>query len=283
MRETTNFNFKIPEGTDIVNPIIDPYRNWDSIDPILKTVKDSTITTASHVKNGDTHVLIRDNSECNNIKFVATGDWRLGDSLTVDGVTVQCRLTDGESVHSNAFVTNQEVFCILHGQMLTMYLTESTQEIKDDITQVKGSIISINNDLSMSTPLETTAQNVHGAINENKTAITNLAGVVAENLNKLGEYELIKVEVPNVTLPANTNHVLIDVSSQVKGTITDWELVCARLDSYVLPFIGGNSTQTSFVAIDNFTKEKAFNLNYSNEWRGYTYNLRALVLVKRIL
>lgn len=278
MRETTNFNFKIPEGTDIVNPIIDPYRNWDSIDPILKAVKDNTITNASHVKSGDTHVIIRENPESNNIKFVATGDWRLGDTLTVDGVTVQCRLTDGESLHSNAFVTNQEVFCILHGQVLTLYVTESMQDIKDNITQLQAGEIAINNDLDRLTPLDTTSQTVHGAINENYSSIGAINSALSNSLKSegMGNMHLTHIEIPNVNL--GVGNITLDVSSAVPSNAISFFVLNAIAGEFLIPYIVQGTSGTDYISFDaHSATNRTVRLN-SRGFTGYTRNIHMLIV-----
>lgn len=121
MNTSTYYNLKLVEGTDIVNPLTTDVPNYETIDEEMHNNAISGVTLATEVANGTTHALIRENSECAVIRFVATSDWTLGDTITVDGIPVVALLPSGEVLPSRAYVINANVLCILTGTNLTVY------------------------------------------------------------------------------------------------------------------------------------------------------------------
>ena len=152
MQQTTNYNFNLPEGTDIVNPLVDYNPNFSSIDGILKANADRTVGRATCIKSGTTHVVTRANTGSNIINFTATGDWNAGDTMTIDSVVVSVFLPDGSAALDGAYLINSEVFGILNGTRFTLY---------SNITELTAALTSYDN-----TSSGLTASNVQDAIDE---------------------------------------------------------------------------------------------------------------------
>lgn len=120
MTNTTNFNFLIPEGSDNVNLLTQNYPNWTSLDAILKGIKDTGVTTATATKTGTNFAVVRNDTDCNFFRFVATANYVAGDTFTVDGVPVTATSAAGTSLPSGAFVINQSVIAIVNSGVLTV-------------------------------------------------------------------------------------------------------------------------------------------------------------------
>lgn len=120
MQYTPHYNLNLPEGTDIVNPLVQDNPNYTAIDTALYNNKLRVVGTATHVKTGTNHALTLGDSDINQFKFVATGDYVTGDTFTVDGVTVTPRIADGSTVPNGAFKINSTVLCILDGSVLNL-------------------------------------------------------------------------------------------------------------------------------------------------------------------
>ena len=85
---TTNYGFNIADGSDTVNLLTQCYPNFTSLDSILYPIEQSGTTTATATKVGSVHQIVRVNSNCAMLRFVATANYASGDTFTVDGASV---------------------------------------------------------------------------------------------------------------------------------------------------------------------------------------------------
>lgn len=127
---TTNYGFNIAEGTDTVNLLTQCYPNFTSLDSILYPIEQSGTTSATATKVGTVHQIVRVNSNCAMLRFVATANYASGDTFTVDGASVTATSVSGEALPAGAFVINQSVLAILNGSVLTVFAGGSSSEIE---------------------------------------------------------------------------------------------------------------------------------------------------------
>ena len=123
---TEHYGMTIPAGSDIVNPLVDTFPNFEIIDGQMFVNENATVGTATEIKTGNVHALTRANGNNNTFRFVATSVFNSGDSFTVDGVSVTCVLPSGESLGDNAYVIGSNVLCILTSTQLTIFTTGGT-------------------------------------------------------------------------------------------------------------------------------------------------------------
>ena len=133
MKTTTYYNLNIVEGTDIVNPLTVDNPNYEKIDETMHNNAVSGVTLATEIANATVHAITRENSECAVIRFIATSNWKAGDTATVDGVPVTVLLPSGETLPDGAYVINANVLCILTGTNLTIYAERKKVENANDI------------------------------------------------------------------------------------------------------------------------------------------------------
>ena len=133
MTTTTYYDLNIVEGTDIVNPLIVDNPNYEKIDETMHNNAVAGVTIASEIANATVHAITRENSECAVIRFIATSEWKAGDTATVDGVPVTALLPSGETLPDGAYVINANVLCILTGTNLTIYAERKKVENANDI------------------------------------------------------------------------------------------------------------------------------------------------------
>ena len=152
MQYTPHYNLNLPEGTDIVNPLIQDNPNYSAIDAALYANKQRVVGTATHTKTGTNHSIVLADSDIPVFRFVATGDYATGDTFSVDGVTVTARIADGSSIPTGAFKINSTVEAILDGTILNLINVDGTKTASD---------VSYDNTLS-----GLNAVNVQGAIDE---------------------------------------------------------------------------------------------------------------------
>lgn len=158
MQYTPHYNLNLPEGSDIVNPLVQDNPNYTAIDTALYNNKLCVVGSATHVKTGTNHAITLADSDINQFKFVATGDYVTGDTFTVDGVTVTPRIADGSSIPNGAFKINSTVLCILDGTILNFIGVGGVADADDvffdnsgtDLlsTDVEDAIKEVNNKLA---------------------------------------------------------------------------------------------------------------------------------------
>lgn len=120
MTNTTNYQLKKVEGTDLFNPLTQINPNWDEIDEAMKANQGAGVTGATHNKSGTLHAIVRATAGVPVLRFTATGDFRTGDTFTVDGQSVTARLPDGTSLPDYAFRINSNIIAIQAGGILTI-------------------------------------------------------------------------------------------------------------------------------------------------------------------
>lgn len=133
MTTTTYYNLNIVEGTDVVNPLTVDNPNYEKIDATMHNNAVAGVTLATEIANATVHAITRENSECAVIRFIATSEWKAGDTATVDGVPVTALLPSGETLPDGAYVINANVLCILTGTNLTIYAERKKVENANDI------------------------------------------------------------------------------------------------------------------------------------------------------
>ena len=166
MNQTTNYNFNVPVGSDVVNPLVQDFPNWSSLDTILRNIANTGITTATHIKSGTIHTLSFSDTTVPMIRFQATADFNTNDTFTVNGLSVSALTVAGESLPAGAFVIGSMVLCELRDNLLTVYSSGSDastleghpasyfatnsdlQTVDDKADANKVLIDQINNDLS---------------------------------------------------------------------------------------------------------------------------------------
>ena len=148
MTSTTYYNLNIVEGTDIVNPLVVDNPNYEKIDGAMHDNAVAGVTLATEIANATVHAITRENSDCAVIRFIATSEWKAGDTATVDGVPVTTLLPSGETLPDGAYVINANVLCILTGTNLTVYLgskkVENANEIPFNNTTVGAELVRLD-------------------------------------------------------------------------------------------------------------------------------------------
>ena len=157
MTTTTYYDLNIVEGTDIVNPLTVDNPNYERIDEVMHSNAVSGVTLATEIANATVHAITRENSECAVIRFIATSEWKAGDTATVDGVPVTALLPSGETLPDGAYVINANVLCILTGTNLTVYAERKKVDNASDIpyneTNVADALTVLNSNLSAYTKI----------------------------------------------------------------------------------------------------------------------------------
>ena len=195
MNQTTNYGFNVPVGSDVVNPLVQDFPNWTSLDSILRNIANTGIVTATHTKSGTIHTLSFSDTTVPMIRFQATADFNTNDTFTVNGLSVSALTVAGESLPDGAFVIGSMVLCELRDNLLTVY-TSGT-----DANTLQGhpaSYFATDSDL----------QTVDDKADANRVLIDN----IDDNLNTVIIRQTITI--PSITIQGNSS-ILDSVSCPV--------------------------------------------------------------------
>ena len=179
MQYTSNFNFNLPEGTDLWNYLTQTNPNFTALDTLLKSIQDGTVTTATEVTSGTAHAVTRTLPDANVIRFTATGVWTLGDTMTIDGTPVTVVKPNGTSLQTGDYIIGSEVLGVLRATQFTVYVGGASSMDAEDIDY--------DNTVS-----GLTATNVQAAIDEEAAAIDTINSNISEvSKNNLGNLNTI--------------------------------------------------------------------------------------------
>lgn len=132
MQYTPNYNLITVEGTDVVNPLVQMNPNFTDIDAAMFANKQAVIGSASEIASGTVHAITRANPDSNYFRYTATSNWNAGDSMTVDGVSVSVFLPDGTLPGAGAYIINSEVFGMISGTRVTVFLSNPVTSLAAD-------------------------------------------------------------------------------------------------------------------------------------------------------
>lgn len=163
MNYTTNFNLNKPEGTDLYNHLTVDNPNMDTIDAAMQANKLASVGNATELVSGTVHAITRSDNNQNIFRFKATGDFKAGDTITVDGVSVNAYTTAGQQLANDAYVLSAQVLCILDATSLWVFVNKD-QDAED-----------VNYD---NTTSSLTATDVQNAIDE---VVVNLRNSIVYN------------------------------------------------------------------------------------------------------
>ena len=216
MTNTTYYNLNIVEGTDIVNPLTVDNPNYEKIDETMHNNAVSGVTLATEIANATVHAITRENSECAVIRFIATSEWKAGDTVTVDGVPVTALLPSGETLPDGAYVINANVLCILTGTYMTVFAERKKTDNANDIiyndTNVGAELNKVNSDLSKIKILKFYGQLVNGICTIEFNGVTNNSVAIINCNQDNGAYVIFT--------ECTENHITIHVNDSSLSGLT---------------------------------------------------------------
>lgn len=140
MNQSTNYNFNLPEGTDLVNLLTQLIPNWSDLDTILKGVENQAFTNCTEVTTLGVHAISRTNSEGKILKWVATSNFTAGETFTVDGNVVAASTPAGATLATGAYVTGSIVIAALNSDESAMTIFVSGTNVATDSERLGGEL-----------------------------------------------------------------------------------------------------------------------------------------------
>lgn len=166
---TDNYELILPTGEDRVNPLTQVNPNFETIDAQMKANANAGVGVANEIKTGTVHALTRitNDGDCAVFRFLATSDFHLGDSFTVDGVSVTALLPSGEVIGDGAYVIGSTVICVLVETRLTVYTSGGTATDSNALGGHPASyFLDASNEVFNNTGTNLSATNTEGAVKE---------------------------------------------------------------------------------------------------------------------
>lgn len=219
MNQSTNYNFNLPEGTDLVNLLTQLIPNWSSLDTILKGVDDSTFASATETVSLGVHAITRSNPDSKLLRWIATANFEAGDTFTIDGITTPAALPSGESLGEDAYIAGAVVIAALNSDesALTVYVPTGAVAVAADSERLGGELPSYYSTKSYADGIKTTADNAAAAV-----ALKNLVNTYYDSIaKKLYEVNVDGTKGGEIELGSQRNFVsvlkadpmVIDISS----------------------------------------------------------------------
>lgn len=164
MTQTTYYEFNTPEGTDLVNPLVDTNPNWVSLDAILHDFNGRSIATCNEIVSLGVHAISRLDTTAKFLMWIATANFTAGDTFTVDGLVVAASTPAGATLQTNAYVAGSVVLACLNADNSAMTIFVSGTTVADDSQRLGGELPSFYGKAS--------------EVADNTTDISNLQGQV---------------------------------------------------------------------------------------------------------
>lgn len=137
---TTNYNLILVEGSDLVNPLTQVNPNFSDIDGIMHDNQQAAIQLATEVKTGTVHALTR-GVAAPVFRFVATSNFDVGDTFTLDGSPVSAYTTDGSALTDGCYTIGQVVLCLYNSGASTItVLVSGATGIAADSAKLGGEL-----------------------------------------------------------------------------------------------------------------------------------------------
>ena len=138
--QTTYYEFIKPEGTDLVNPLVDTNPNWDALDADLHEFNERSISNASEVVALGVHTISRLDTTAKFLKWIATANFTSGETFTVDGLPVAATTPAGAALATNAYVTGSIVLACLNADNTAMTIYVSGTNVATDSERLGGEL-----------------------------------------------------------------------------------------------------------------------------------------------
>ncbi|MBQ5917355.1 MAG: hypothetical protein IIW92_02175 [Lachnospiraceae bacterium] len=205
MNQSTNYNFNLPEGTDLVNLLTQLIPNWSSLDSILKGVENQAFTNCTEVTSLGVHAISRTNADGKILKWIATANFTAGDTFTVDGNVVAASTPSGGTLATNAYVTGAVIIAALNSDESAMTIFVTGSNVASDSERLGGELPSYyakDSDMDTAKQAITDLDNLMGTTSISAIGdgtVTGAIGAINAALSKHTVEALTNISASNYT------------------------------------------------------------------------------------
>lgn len=157
MQQSTNYNFNLPEGTDLVNLLTQLIPNWSSLDSILRGIQNDTFETATETVALGVHALTRLDPDAKLLKWVATANYTSGETFTLDGTPIAASTPSGNTLATGAYVSGAIVIAAINSDETAMTVFVTGTNVASDSERLGGELPSY---YATDQDMETAKQNI---------------------------------------------------------------------------------------------------------------------------
>ena len=205
MTQTTYYEFNKPEGTDLVNPLVDTNPNWDALDADLHEFNERSIANCTEVVALGVHTISRLDTTAKFLKWIATANYTAGETFTVDGLPVAATTPAGATLATNAYVTGSVVLACLNVDNTAMTIFVSGTTVASDAERLGGELPSYYATQSDMSDAETDILNL-----QNQMGNTSIVGI--GDGTATGAISAINSDLTELNLKSYDNLVTISQS-----------------------------------------------------------------------
>ena len=183
MNQSTNYNFNLPEGTDLVNLLTQLIPNWSNLDTLLKGVEDQAFTNCTEVVALGVHAITRSNADGKILKWIASANYTAGDTFTIDGNLVSAATASGEALATNAIVSGAVIIAALNADESAMTIFVTGTNVASDSAKLGGELPSYYataSDMSDAQSDITDLDNLMGSTSISAIGDGTVTGAIAE-------------------------------------------------------------------------------------------------------
>lgn len=271
MTQTTYYEFNKPEGTDLVNPLVDTNPNWDALDADLHEFNERSISNASEVVALGVHTITRLDTTAKFLKWIATANFTAGETFTVDGLPVAATTPAGATLATNAYVTGSVVLACLNADNTAMTIYVSGTTVASDAERLGGELPSYYGTAS--------------DVSDNATDITNLQNQVGNtSIVGIGDGTCTgAIDTLNQQLPEIIKVVNITID-HVFGTEVDLSTLIATNKPSGYDFLyyqfNGSIGVTAWSAWQfSYVSDTAFTVHSSNQGTAVKSNINLIYIL----
>ena len=138
--QTTYLELNKPQGTDLVNPLVDTNPNWDIIDASFHEMDERSFANCTEVVTLGVHAISRLNTYTKFLKWIATANYTAGETFTVDGNLIAATTPAGAALATNAYVTGSVVIACLNADDSAMTIFVSGTNVATDSERLGGEL-----------------------------------------------------------------------------------------------------------------------------------------------
>lgn len=214
MNQTTNYNFNLPEGSDLVNLLTQLIPNWSNLDSILKGVENQAFTNCTEVTSLGVHAISRTNADGKILKWIATANFTAGDTFTVDGNVVAASTPAGATLATGAYITGAVIIAALNSDESAMTIFVSGTNVATDSERLGGELPSY---YAKDSDMETAKQAIEDL--DNLMGTTSISAIGDGTVT--GAISAIKSDLDNdtTTVTAETNYTVSNVVVKKIGAL----------------------------------------------------------------
>lgn len=250
MQYTSHYNLMLPEGTDIVNPLVQQNPNFSDIDAAMFANKQSVVGSATELAAGTVHTITRANPDSNVIKFTATSNWTVGDSMVIDSTPVSVYLSDGKTPATGAYIINSEVLLILSGTRVTMIVSAGAVDAGDvpydnTTSGISASDVQDAIDALASATPRGSVQVTGNGVKTRTDLLSELAELVTFSKLSCQSKFLVGKTVFSIRNYANTNATFYNPAVYSNSMITDAATLSVSSPAYLQAVTDTNGTTFS--------------------------------------